>query len=179
MEGLEDPRFEVRMQCARALVKASTGEHPAMPQPGRIHAAVDRELTVGRVLWENHRQQQRDREAGAEWLDELLREKAHGSLEYVFTLLSLVHERAPLMAAFRSLHLEDRRLRGTALEYLEGILPVKTREMLWEILEERPSTGARRSKCEIMQDLLKTSETVVLRLRQSRSPMMDSHSQEI
>ena len=124
LDGLEDPRFEVRMQCARALVKASTGERPADLPPEPILAAVDRELAIGRVLWENHRQQQRDpAAAGAEWLDELLRDKSHGSLEYVFTLLSLIHDRAPLMAAFRSLHLEDRRLRGTALEYLEGILP--------------------------------------------------------
>ena len=149
-----------------------------MPQPGRILAAVDRELAIGRVLWENHRQQQRDPETGAEWLDELLRDKAHGSLEYVFTLLSLIHDRAPLMAAFRSLHLEDRRLRGTALEYLEGILPVKTREMLWEILGERPSATAGRSKGEIMADLLNTSETVVLRLRQSRSRTVGQNSQE-
>jgi AAA family ATP:ADP antiporter len=175
MNGLEDPRFEVRMQCARALVKASMGKS----QPGRILAAVDRELTIGRVLWENHRQQQRDPEAGAEWLDELLRDKAHGSLEYVFTLLSLIHDRAPLMAAFRSLHLEDRRLRGTALEYLEGILPVNTREMLWEILRERPSATGGRSKGEIMEDLLNASETVVLRLQQGRSRMMGNHSQEI
>jgi hypothetical protein len=98
----------------------------------------------------------------------LMRDKAHGSLEYVFTLLSLMHERGPLMAAFRSLHLEDRHLRGTALEYLEGILPVKTRELLWEILEERPSPAVSRGKGEIMQDLLSSSETVVLHLKRTR-----------
>ena len=109
-----------------------------------------------RVLWESHRQQQRDpAESGAEWLDELLRDKAHGSLEYVFTLLSLIHDRAPLMAAFRSLAPGRPAPAGTALEYLEGILPAKTREMLWEILQERPSRAAGRSKGEIMQDLLK------------------------
>jgi hypothetical protein len=168
LEGLNDSRFEVRMQCARALAKAAV-EHRPVIQTDRVLAAVDRELAIGRVLWENHRQQQRDpAERGSEWLDELLRDKAHGSLEYVFTLLSLIHERAPLMAAFRSLHSDDRRLRGTALEYLEGLLPVKTREMLWEILQERPSAGGSRNKGEIMQDLLKASETVVLRLRQTR-----------
>jgi hypothetical protein len=51
--------------------------------------------------------------------------------------------------------------------------------MLWEILQERPSAAAGRSKGEIMQDLLNASETVVLRLRQSRGPMLGHHSQEI
>ena len=128
-------------------------------------AAVDRELAVGRVLWESHRKQQGD--PGADWLDDLLRDKAHGSLEYVFALLSLIHDRTTLMTAFRSLHVDDRHLRGTALEYLEGILPVKTREMLWEILQERPSQSAEKGKAEIMDELLKSSETVVLRLRRN------------
>jgi hypothetical protein len=169
LEGLEDGRFEVRLHCARALAKA--------PRPAatadRIVAAVDRELEIGATLWQNHRNQQR--ESGTEWLDDLLRDKAHGSLEYVFTLLSLIHERAPLMAAFRSLHLEDRRLRGTALEYLEGILPAKTREMLWGILQERPLSSRSRDNGEIMQDLLKSSETILLRLRQQQVPEAGRH----
>ncbi len=43
------------------------------------------------------------------------------SLAHVFTLLSLVLPREPLQIAFRSLHADDRQLRGTALEYLEGV----------------------------------------------------------
>jgi hypothetical protein len=173
LQGLEDTRFEVRMQCAHSLVKASGKDPRPSFRREVIMAAVDRELAVGKVLWESHREQQRDPgESGAEWLDELLREKAHGSLEYVFALLSLIHDRAPLMTAFRSLHLEDRRLRGTALEYLEGILPARTREMLWDILQEHPAKSAR-GKGEIMEDLLKSSETVVLKLRRNAPPLQD------
>lgn len=164
MCGLEDGRFEVRMQCAKALVKVASREPRPALRRDLIMAAVDRELAVGTVLWESHREQLRDPgESGSEWLDELLREKAHGSLEYVFALLSLIHDRTPLITAFRSLHLEDRHLRGTALEYLEGILPAKTRETLWAILQERPSAG--RERAEIMQDLMRSSETVVLQLK--------------
>jgi hypothetical protein len=136
----------------------------------RILAAVDHELAIGTTLWESHRHQHGPAESGTEWLDELLRDKAHASLEYVFTLLSLIYERTPLMAAFRSLHLEDRHLRGTALEYLEGILPVRTREMLWAILQERPSQTVSKGKGEVMQELLNASETIVLQLRQKRTP---------
>jgi len=168
MAGLEDTRFEVRLACARSLAKICTQEsRPAIPMQ-RILAAVDRELAIGTTLWETHRNQ--PRESGAEWLDDLLREKAHGSLEYIFTLLSLVHERAPLMAAFRSLHLEDRHLRGTALEYLEGILPERTHEKLWEILAERPRKSAPKAKSKVIEELLNSSETVVLHLRKNGIP---------
>jgi ATP/ADP translocase len=168
LAGLNDGRFEVRLQCSRALVKAFAREPRPSVQPSRILSAVDRELTIGSVLWESQRKQQQDAGGfGPEWLDGLLREKAHASLEYVFALLSLIHDRTPLMAAFRSLHLEDRHLRGTALEYLEGILPPNTREKLWDILEERPSKSGSRESGEILQDLLKSSETVVLKLRKT------------
>ena len=144
--GLEDSRFEVRMSARARWRRRSQRSRSPVVAAERVMAAVDRELAIGRVLWESHRQQQRDPSGfGAEWLDEMMRDKAHGSLEYVFTLLSLIHDRAPLMAAFRSLHLEDRHLRGTALEYLEGILPPRTREMLWEILQERPSKSGDRA----------------------------------
>jgi ATP:ADP antiporter, AAA family len=168
--GLEDSRFEVRLQCGRALAKA-TAQEPrwAIPRE-KIHSAVDRELSIGKLLWESHRKQQGEPHLfGPEGLDELLLDKAHGSLEYVFTLLSLVHDRTPLMAAFRSLHVEDNYLRGTALEYLEGILPTHTREMLWEIIQERPAPGDRRIG-DVMADLMNSSQTVILRLRDQKSP---------
>lgn len=170
MSGLQDPRFEVRLQCVRSLVKTCAREPRPLVPSERILAAVDHELAIGTTLWESHRHQHGPAESGTEWLDELLRDKAHASLEYVFTLLSLIYERTPLMAAFRSLHLEDRHLRGTALEYLEGILPVRTREMLWAILQERPSQTVSKGKGEVMQELLNASETIVLQLRQKRTP---------
>src|SRR4051794_22898077 len=75
---------------------------------------------------------------GAEWLDHIIRDKAHSSLEYVFTLLSIARDRAPLMAPFLSLHSGDRYLCATALEYLEGILPNKHARCYGTHLQERP-----------------------------------------
>jgi hypothetical protein len=171
LAGLEDSRFEVRMQCSRALAKAASRVPRPVISTQMVMAAVDRELSIGKVLWESHRRQQEDPSAfGVECLDDLLADKAHGSLEYVFTLLSLIHERTPLMAAFRSLHVEDNHLRGTALEYLEGILPVNTREMLWEIIQERPSKAPDREAGKVMEELMSSSETVILRLRDLRTP---------
>ena len=52
--------------------------------------------------------------------------RAGQSLAHVFTLLSLVLPSQPLQIAFRSLHSQNSRLRGTALEYLEGVLPAES-----------------------------------------------------
>ena len=45
------------------------------------------------------------------------------SLTHVFRLLSLIFEKDPLRVALRGLHTDDPYLRGTALEYLENLLP--------------------------------------------------------
>jgi ATP:ADP antiporter, AAA family len=164
--GLEDDRFEVRMQCARALLHMK-GTRDDLEIPARlIYTAVDRELSAGKVIWEGHRMQSQDTNAfGQEWLDEFLKERAHGNLEYVFLLLALIYPKEPLIVAFRALHTDDRHLRGTALEYLESILPEKTRNMLWEIIEETAKPDEPRGAQHVMDDLLKASPTVVLRLK--------------
>ena len=56
-------------------------------------------------------------------LDAFVRDRAGESLAHVFTLLSLVLQREPLQIAFRCLQTDDEHLQGTALEYLEGVLP--------------------------------------------------------
>lgn len=55
----------------------------------------------------------------------------------MFTLLALVLPTEPMRIAFRGLHTNDQTLRGTALEYLEGVLPPAIREPLWPFLEDR------------------------------------------
>ena len=65
-----------------------------------------------------------------------LRKRANRSLEHVFTILSLALPEEPLRVAFRGLHTDDKTLRGTALEYLESILPKPIRQSLWPFLED-------------------------------------------
>ena len=87
-------------------------------------SVVLREVTVGRPVWESRRLlDQPDAGDTASFVDEFLRDRAGQSLAHVFTLLSLVLPKEPLQIAFRGLYIEDRNLQGTALEYLEGILP--------------------------------------------------------
>ena len=60
------------------------------------------------------------------------------SLKYVFRLLSLVHDKEPLQIALKGLYTDDPQLRGTALEYLESVLPQPIQKRLLPFLEERP-----------------------------------------
>jgi AAA family ATP:ADP antiporter len=164
--GLEDSRFEVRMQCARGLAKLARLTPIGSAGGEKILSAVDRELSLGKVIWESHRLQESEPAAlGPEWFDEFLRDRAHASLEYVFALLAVLYDREPLTVAFRSLHVDDRHLRGTALEYLESILPAATRRMLWDIIGEHPCETAPRQAGVVMQDLLRASPSVLLRLQ--------------
>ena len=79
-------------------------------------------------------------------MDEFLKDRAGQSLAHVFTLLSLVLPTAPLQIAYRGLHTDDPKLRGTALEYLEGVLPQDIRQRLWPFLGPRAAGAARRPR---------------------------------
>jgi hypothetical protein len=81
-------------------------------------------MKVDRSIWESQRLLDRSEEAtDSPFVDQFLRDRANRSLEHVFTLLSLILPKQPLIVAFRGLHTTDELLRGTALEYLEAVLP--------------------------------------------------------
>ena len=92
---------------------------------------VRREVAVGRPVWESHRLLDTVEADMRSFVDEFLKDRAGQSLAHVFTLLSLVLPTAPLQIAYRGLHTDDPGLRGTALEYLEGVLPATLRQSLW------------------------------------------------
>jgi hypothetical protein len=117
-------------------------------------------------VWESRRLL--DGMGSASPLDAFVRDRAGESLAHVFTLLGLVLPREPLQIAFRSLQTSDQHLRGTALEYLEGVLPPAIRERLWPFLEERPMPRRQRPHQEVIADLLRSNRTVVLNLEEMR-----------
>jgi hypothetical protein len=87
-----------------------------------------------------------------------LRDRFDRSLEHVFSILALVLDRESIRTAFKALHQEDARLRGTALEYLETVLPEEVRDAVWPFLgEERPMRPARPAN-EILADLTRAGE---------------------
>jgi hypothetical protein len=97
LASLESPTFELRLRCGRALI-ALTDEHPRLlaPFPG-VLTFVAQEVR-----------------GDAE---------PHLVREHVFNLLALALEREPVRIAARSFATDDAYLRGTALEYLETVLP--------------------------------------------------------
>jgi ATP:ADP antiporter, AAA family len=162
LAGLEDPRFEVRYQCGRALARIHDAD-PSRPIPGeRALAAVTNEVKVDRSVWESQRLLDRSEEAtDSPFVDRFLRDRANRSLEHVFTLLSLTLPKQPLIVAFRGLHTGDEALRGTALEYLEVVLPETVRASLWPFLEEgRGPRPPPRPRAEILSALMESNASI-------------------
>jgi len=73
------------------------------------------------------------------------------------------------LISFRSLYTDDQNLQGTALEYLEGVLPPPIRERLWPFLEDRrPAARPARPRDEILADLLRSNHSIMLNLEELR-----------
>jgi hypothetical protein len=95
--ALDDPGFGVRASSAAALAALHEGSE---------EISVPRERVFERVRSELERPASGERQ-----------------LAHVFTLLSLALEPEPLRIAWAALRGRDRALRGTALEYLDTVLP--------------------------------------------------------
>ena len=164
--GLDDLRFEVRFQCGRSLAAIHERNPLVRIDRERTLEVVLREVTVSRPVWQSHRLlDQLDAAEPRTTVDEFLRDRTSQSLAHVFTLLSLILPAEPLRIAYRGLHSSDERLRGTALEYLEGVLPPGVRERLWPFLDQgAPAARSERPRDEILADLLRMNESVVMNL---------------
>lgn len=136
MLGLEDLRFEVRSQCGRSLLALLQKNAAVTVDRGRVFALIDREVAVDEEVWKARRLLDAvdDGEAGP---FPAARDgtPAGESLAHVFTLLALILPAEPLRVAFRGLHSDDQRLRGTALEYLDSVLPREVHDRLLRRLE--------------------------------------------
>ncbi len=173
LRALGDRRFEVRYRVGRALARIRRDAPQLAIDRERVTAAVLAEVAVERGLWESRRliDAVEEEEPGAT-VEGLLRERADRSLEHVFTLLGLELPSAPLRLAYQALQTGDRHLRGTALEYLAGILPEPIRAQLWRFLEpgDAPAAAPRRASGEALQQLLESRESIVLALRALEQP---------
>ena len=178
--GLDDLRFEVRYQCGRSLAAMSQRNPALVFNSERIFAVVVRETTVGRPIWESRRLlDEVEAPQDEPFVDEFVRNRAGRSLTHVFTLLTLVLPAQPLQIAFRSLHTEDVQLRGTALEYLDGVLPPPIRDRVWPYIEVLgPASRRVRPREEILEDLMRSNHSIMMNLEDMRRRANSSPSGE-
>jgi hypothetical protein len=115
---------------------------------------AQRELSVDEDTWfrQTHAMQPPSAAAGASDDDE----GVLPSLQHVFTILTLALDREPLLLAMHGVASDDAAQRGTALEYLENVLPAEVRESLWARLGvTEPVSKTERSHKELISDLLR------------------------
>ena len=167
--ALDDSRFEVRFQCGRSLSAIVAKNRLVHVERERVFEIVRREVTVGRPVWQSHRLLDAMQEEKETFVDEFIKDRAGQSLAHVFILLSLVLPATPLQIAYRGLHTTDPALRGTALEYLEGVLPPDIRNRLWPFLgPSAPVDVGARGRDEILADLLRSNDSIVMNLKELR-----------
>jgi hypothetical protein len=167
--ALSDARFEVRFQAGVALARVHERLPDAPIDRVAVLAAVEREAGVNRQVWESNRLLDDMGREESPFYDEVLRARSSRSLEHVFNVLSLLYPRQPLRIAYRGLHADDRALRGTALEYLEQILPPAIREGLWPFLDDdRGPHDPSRGLEDVMDSLLRSHESIQFHLEMLR-----------
>jgi hypothetical protein len=143
LDALERFSFEIRLRCGRALLTL-TDEHPELQQsfPSTL-AIVEKEL---RGSGEPH----------------LIREHA-------FNLLALALDREPVRIAATAFAGGDDFVRGTALEYLETVLPPPIFSAFQPLLAVRgPAPARRRPAAEVKADLIRAGATMTISLDELR-----------
>lgn len=136
--GLDDPRFEVRYRCGRALGQLrAAGSLPGITADA-VFAAVIGELSrrgggTPRLL---------DRD-GATTVDQVVALRAPSVLRHVFALLGLALPPRTVDIALEAISTDEPALRATALEYLESVLPSGVQAALWKAIDGGASGAAR------------------------------------
>jgi len=145
--------FDVRLRCGRALL-ALTDAHPELST-----AFPDALSLVAR-------------EVGSSGEPHLVR-------EHIFNLLALALDREPVRIAARAFTTDDAYVRGTALEYLETVLPPPIFAVLWPILSASPLPSTnRRPASEVRADLIRAGTTITVSLDELRR-QLDTTPEEI
>ena len=143
LAALDGFDFEIRLRCGRALLSL-TDDHPELstPFPGAL-ALAERELSGS---GDKHRVR-----------------------EHVFNLLALALEREAMRIVARAFTTEDVYVRGTALEYLETVLPARMFSALQPLLATAgPAPAHRRPATEVRAELIRAGATMTVSLDEVR-----------
>ncbi len=157
--ALHDPVFEVRVEVALALAEVVREAPDLVVDREAVFGIALEELQTGRRGWPRSiRPGDVEYEGPASGPPRTSDDLARG-LAHIFTLLSLVLEREPLTMAYRALRSDDGALRGTALEYLEVVLPTGLREAITPLLGDVQRTNEQkpRGKTELRDELMRSA----------------------
>jgi len=126
-EALTASEPELRLRSALALRDIALGTPELSPAPRVVLDAMARELELGH----------------------------EGMLDRIFTLLGFVVDREALELSLRALSFDDEKLRGTALEYLEHVVPEPIRGGIWPHLRagRDPQEPQQRTPAQIAAEL--------------------------
>jgi hypothetical protein len=151
---VEAPSFEVRLRCGRALL-ALTDDHADLLAPfPAVLGTVEREL-------------------GGDGEPHLVR-------EHVFNLLAMALDREPVRIAARSFATDDAYVRGTALEYLETVLPPRLFSALQPSLAMKGAVPPRkRAAAEVRADLIRAGATMTMSLEEVRRQLAKADSDDL
>jgi hypothetical protein len=139
VDGLLDDSFEVRYQCGLTLLKITENARKLTVSKEGALAAVRREVDLDRKLWQHQPPLGVLEEGDVPLVDDFLRDRTSRSLQHVFSILALVFEREPMRLALTALSGNDENLRGTALEYLDEVLPGDVKAALWPFVTPPPA----------------------------------------
>jgi HEAT repeat protein len=134
--ALSDARLEVRYVAGRALLTMTEGTDHGI--------VIGEDLVIKLVQEELARAEEEDTVADldardddnpqASLFDAIARVRVSRRLEHIFDILALTMDREPLRLAFRCIDHPNERHRGTALEYIQSVLPPEVRSPLWPLL---------------------------------------------
>lgn len=149
--GMVDETFNVRYSCARVLVRMrQRNPHIVIPRQ-QVYDAISNELKASPEEWEG-----RDMELKMDYAtdEEDVNPQFNRGLEHVFTLLALTLDPDAVRLSMQAAFSKDLNLRGTALEYLENVLPgYLYNELLTHLGESPQGSRSTRTLGDIVNEL--------------------------
>jgi hypothetical protein len=149
--GLGDERFEVRYSCVRALMRVVEAGSNLVFDREQTIAIVDREIERATTAFEELDDGSDDEPNPR--LELIARDRLTRSVENLFSLLSLFLERDGLRLCLRALQQDNDHQRGTALEYLQTVLPPALRDKLLPLLSDAGPIPTARQPAELLAEL--------------------------
>ncbi len=150
IQALACDTFDVREQAARALAKLKASG--VSVDGAAIETAIVRDAATSAA-----------KQTGAHDPESLFGVKGPRDrrLEHVFSLLALIVPNEPLVIAYRALHTGDGGLRGTALEYLDTVLPSAVRDAVWPLIEpDHAPRNKPRPEAVVARELLRVADRI-------------------